>query len=263
MKNIRQSLASMVLCAVFSTTAWGAEPVRQALSIGDYTAAQTQAEQLGTADGFALAAEAILTEVMLGQAESNKKQSKKARELAEAALSLDSAHQNARLQYAIADGFVTRETGDMSAWMKKLPQKTYAIAQAYRTDFPDDPRGDALLGAWHLAVVRKAGDGNARKWFDASVADGVDLFNSALTAAPQDPTIAVNYAFALIALDEEDMPDLGIAKTWLERSVAMPGEDHLTLTMKRYAAEALLRLEDRKVARKYVDDFLDGKNPAE
>lgn len=113
------------------------ETIRQSITVGDFAAAFTQAETLETAEGYALAAESLLSEIMLGLAEKNKKQAKRARNFAQAALDLDPSNQAARLQYAVADGFVGREAGDVSAWMKKLPQKAEAIIKAYRSDYPN------------------------------------------------------------------------------------------------------------------------------
>jgi len=248
---------ALPLCAVASDLT----TVETLMSSGDYAAASEQAALIATADAQSLAAEALLSEIMLGEVEKNKKQAKKARKLAEAALELDPTHQNARLQYAIADGFITRETGDVSAWMKKLPQKTQAVVQAYRTDFPDDVRGDALMGAWHLAIVRKAGDGNARKWFGANVADGQAFYDKAIAFEPDDAVIGVNYAFAMIALEDEDMPDVNAAWTILEKLVATPQTDNLNMTVLNYAREALTLRDDRDAARDYVGMFLDGEKP--
>jgi tetratricopeptide (TPR) repeat protein len=248
---------------MLSPSAWAEAPSqRLMIGAGHFTAAAEQADTLQTSDAYALASEALLSEIMLGQAQKNKKQAKRARKLAEAALAIDPAHQNARLQYAIADGFVTRETGDVSAWMKKLPQKTHAVVQAYRTDFPDDPRGDALLGAGHLAIARKAGDGNAKKWFDASVAEGIALYEAALVRSPNDPVISVNYAFALIALEAEDRPDPMLAKARLEQVATLEPNDVLNATMVNYARTALAQIDDVKAVSEYAGTFLDGKRPS-
>jgi len=228
---------------------------------GEYASAYASAENLETAEGQALAAEILLSEIMLGLAEKNKKQAKRARKLAEAALEIDHTHQNARLQYAIADGFVTRETSNVSAWMKKLPQKTEDIVQAYRTDFPDDPRGDALMGAWHLAIARKAGNKNAEKWFNATISKGRDLFLIARAQRPDDIVIGINYAFSLLALEDEDFPDIEEARYILTEMVRLQPEDRLGEILKAYAAEALTRIENRDDVRDYVGLFLDGKIP--
>jgi len=258
----RYSLGLLIALAfaVASFANDGASP-RAKLMQGDFAAAYTQAERLETAEGKALAAEILLTEIMLGKAKKNKKQAKLARKIAEKALKIDPKNQNARLQFAIADGFVTRETGDVSAWMKKLPQKTHKIIQAYRTDFPDDPRGDALLGAWHLAIARKAGEKNARKWFDASIAEGRALFLASRDKQPEDVVIGLNYAFSLLALEESDFADTQEARLILMELETMTPLDHLGETLKAYGLEALTRIEDRDDASDYAGMFLDGKMP--
>lgn len=262
MMRIQITLA--VMAGLFlGVSAFAEEPVdiRTAMTNGAFDVAYTQAEQLGTADGYAMAAESLLSEIMLGAAKKNKKQAKRARKLAEAGLELDPSNQNARLQYAIADGFVTRETGDVSAWMKKLPQKTQAIVEAYRADFPMDARGDALLGAWHLAIARKAGNKNAEKWFGASIAEGRRLFENARRPQPNDIVVSVNYAFSLLALEDEDFPDIEEARQILTAVMATEPTDHLGRVLKTYAADALTQIEDRDDVREYVGMFLDGEKP--
>ena len=262
MKWIISSLiAPMVVALAVPAYGFDVAVVKEGMAKGQFAQACMLAEEADTAEGLALAAECLLTEILLGEAEKNKKQAKKARKLAEAALELETMHQNARLQFAIADGFVTRETGDVSAWMKKLPQKTFDIIQAYRKDFPDDVRGDALMGAWHLGVVRKAGEKNANKWFDASILEGRRLFEKALEQSPDDIVIGVNYAFSLIVLDEEDFSDLSVARTHLEHLNAMQSEDYLGQTILAYGKEALSRLDDREKAQDYTAQFLDGERP--
>jgi len=237
------------------------ETIRQSITVGDFAAAFTQAETLETAEGYALAAESLLSEIMLGLAEKNKKQAKRARNFAQAALDLDPSNQAARLHYAVADGFVGREAGDVSAWMKKLPQKAEAIIKAYRSDYPNDARGEALHGAWHLTVARKAGKERAKKWFGANIADGRKLSQSALAAQPDDIVIAVNYAFSLLALKDEDFSDIEEARQVLLAVSALNPEDHLGRVLKDYAVKALGEIEDRERVRDYAEFFLEGKVP--
>lgn len=225
---------------------------------GDYEKAHDLAVLLETPDAYALAAESLARQVMLGEAEKLKKTSKKARKLAEMALEIDPSHQNARLQYVISDGFVIRLTGDVSAWMKKLPQKSFARIQAYRTDFPSDIRGDALLGAWHLAIARKAGNKNAEKWFEASIEGGIKLYDKALSQSPNDPVLLVNYAFALLALQEEDYQGRAAAKALLENSLTVTPKDDLSKKLILHAAKALELFEKKDDLRTYAEDFLDG-----
>ena len=257
-------ILGLCLCAALALPAFGADisTIRTQLTQGDYAAAYETAENLQTADGQALAAESLLSVIMLGQADKNKKQAKRARKFAEAALEIDPSHQNARLQYAIADGFITREASDMSAWMKKLPQKTHAIVQAYRDDFPDDPRGDALLGAWNLAIVRKTGPKNAQKWFGASIDEGQLMFLNARDKIADDIIIETSYAFALLALDDEDLTDAGEAQRVLTRVASLQPADNLNRVVQGYAKDALARIGERDAVRDYAGMFLDGEAPS-
>jgi len=263
MKHALISILTAFACLLMAPSAFPNSPdaIRQSIIAGDFASAFEQAEQLETADGYALAAESLLSEIMIGQAKKNKKQAKKARKLAEASLEIDSMHQNARLQHAIADGFVARETGDVSAWMKKLPQKTHAIITAYRSDFPADPRGDALLGAWHLAVARKAGGKNAEKWFDATVEEGRELFQKARIAQPNDIVINVNYAFSLMALKPEDFDYIQDVRQILSVVMEATPDNHIDRTLQSFAVTALANIEDHDRLRDYVCLFLDGKVP--
>jgi len=147
------------------------------LNSGEYEKVYELGTTLETSKGYAFAAEALARQVMLGEAKNLKKSSKEARKLAKKSLELDQMNQNALLQHAITDGFVARLSSDVSAWMKKLPQKSFALIETYRDTYPDDARGDALLGAWHLGVARKAGDSNAQKWFGASISEGQRLYD--------------------------------------------------------------------------------------
>lgn len=250
------------MCFSVSSQASDSQAIRAHLSQGEFSVAYEAAQSLQTAEGYGLAAESLLSEIILGRAKKNKKQSKRARKFAKAALELDPADQNARLQYAIAHGFITRETGDVSAWMKKLPQKTQKVVQAYRDDFPDDPRGDALMGAWNLAIARKTGDKDAQSWFGANIEQGRTLFMKARKSDPNDPVLGVSYAFALIALKDKDLADTEEAREILTDMIDLAPTDYLSEILLGYAREALARLDDRDAARDYVGLFLDGKVPA-
>ena len=261
----RALIAIFTACTLFfgeaASFASTPETIRDALTAGNFETAFIQAETLETAEGYALAAESLLSEIMLGQAKKNKKQAKRARKLAEAGLELDPSNQNARLQYALADGFVARETGDVSAWMKKIPQKTQAIVEAYRRDFPHDTRGDALLGAWHLGVAQRAGSKNAKKWFGADVAEGRALYQSARADQPDDIVIAVNYAFSLLALKEEDLSDLAEVRELLRVVSLITPKDHMGQVLKNYGAEASNKIDSRDLLRGYAEMFLSGQVP--
>lgn len=239
--------------------AWAnsAAEVRGLIASGEYETARVTAESLETAEGYALAAESLSAQILLGEVNKLNKKSKQARELSEKALALDPALYDAKLQYALADGFVTRTSGDITAWRKKLPAKTLAVIQDFRAAYPDDPKGAALEGAWHLGVIRKTGEKNGGKWFGASLAEGERLYAEARAKAPNDVLIETNYAFSLLVLDRDAYAPQ--VRLLLEAIAAMPANDDLYRKVQMKAAKILAASEDLKTMEKMAERFLDGE----
>jgi len=234
-----------------------ADEARALISSGDYQAARDIAETLDTAEGYALAAESLSAQILLGEVKKLNKRSKEARDLAQTALALEPDNYKAHLQYALTDGFVTRTSGSIKAWRKKLPGKTLAIVEAFRAAYPDDPIGDALLGAWHLGVVRKAGEKNGEKWFGASLTEGQHLYMKAQVKAPQDVIIATNYAMSLLVLDAELYGPK--VKPLLEDIITWPAPNDLYKKVQDRAADILTVYDDAKEVEDLAEKFLDGK----
>ena len=234
-----------------------AEDVRGLLTAGDYDSAHSVGVELGTAKGYALATEGLNAKILLGEVDKLNKHSKQARDLAEKALELNPNLYEAKLQYALADGFVTRTSNDLTALRKKLPKKTLVIIQDFRTAFPNDARGMALEGAWHLGILRKIGEKNGGKWFGASLAEGERLYGQARAVAPNDVLIETNYALSLIVLDVETYgPQV---KPVLEAVATMPANDDLYRKVQNKAATVLAAYGDDKKVDKLAGRFLDGK----
>ena len=179
------------------------EKARSLYKSGAYDAAITLARDIETAEALTLAAETMSTKVMLGFVDNQNKSAIQAREWAEQAVKLTPQSQEAHIQYALAFGFETRTSSPFRAWRKKLPEKTYAVIDDIRTAYPEDPRGDALLGAWHLGIIRKAGHKNGKKWYNASEDAGIEFYETAMQAAPNDIVLAGNYVLIILALDAE------------------------------------------------------------
>lgn len=250
----------LILTALaFAAPAWGnsAAEVRGLITSGDYETARTLAETLETAEGYALAAESLSAQILLGEVSKLNKKSKEARELSEKALALDPSLYDAKLQYALSDGFVTRTSGDIKAWRKKLPSKTLAVIQDFRAAYPDDPKGAALEGAWHLGVIRKTGEKNGGKWFGASLDEGERLYAEARAAAPNDVLIETNYALSLLVLDREAYAPK--VRPLLEAVATMPANDDLYKKVQGKAAKVLAASDNLKSMEKMAERFLDGE----
>jgi|GEM_PF-827345 len=255
----------LLLCGISlfpnSASAQAEPDVQSYIKSGQYEQAFELGRELKTADSLSLASEALARQIMLGESDSPQLRAKQARDLAQRALKLNPDHPNARLQYVVTDGFVARYTGDVAAWFKKLPQKSLEHIQAYRTDFPQEARGDALMGAWHLEIARKAGAENGEKWFGARIDYGKGFFEQALQRDPTDLIMRVNYAFALIALSHERAikeSDLTRARSILADLVLEETSDDLSQKMFQKAKIAESLFEDPDALKDYVNAFLEG-----
>ena len=173
------------------------------------------------------------------------------------ALTLEPMLYEAQLQYALTDGFVTRSANPLTIWRKKLSQKTYAMIKKFRAAYPEDARGMALEGAWHLAIIRKAGPKNGPKWFGASLSEGQQLYEQARANDTQNILIETNYAFALYVLDANKFGEK--VKMHLESLSDISPVSHLEGRVQEKAAQVYAALGDPPRAKKLAENFLDGK----
>lgn len=242
-----------------SGSAWAnsAQDIRALIDSGNYTQAYEDGQSLNTAEGFALAAESLSARILLGEVDKLNKHSKDARALSEKALALNPSLYEAKLQYALTDGFVTRTSGDLTAWRKKLPTKTLEKIETFRTDYPQDPLGMALEGAWHMGVVRKTGEKNGSKWFGASLSEGLRLYALARESNPNDMLIETNYAMSLLVLDAAHYADY--TRPVLENIQRLAPSTDLERKVQARAVEVLSVYAEPKKVEKLAAKFLDGR----
>ena len=202
---MKRVLFSLIFTMAAYGHAWAVsiDEARQLLNDGLYDEAISMAQQMETAESLTLAAETLSAKVMLGYVDDLNDSARQARRWAQEAVMLAPQSREAQVQYALAYGFETRTSSPFRAWRKKLPEKTLAAIMHVRTHYPEDPRGDALLGAWHLGIVRKAGSKNGRKWYNASEVEGIDWYESALISNPDDIVVAGNFAITILGLNRE------------------------------------------------------------
>lgn len=218
---------------------------RALLNAGEYDGAIAMALMENSPEGLVLAAETLSAKVMLGYVDDHNKSAKKARKWAEKAAEALPNSQEAKVQFALAYGFETRTSSPFRAWRKKLPKKTLAAIKAIRETYPDDPRGDALLGAWHLGIVRKAGAKRGESMFGANEASGLDAYEKAIAATPSDIVIASNYAVTILAMDTEKYFNRG---TELLNHIISVEPKNAVDTEIQTRMQALLQLADDKEA---------------
>ena len=254
---LKTLLATVLFLLSSSAWAQSAQDVRRLINSGHYTEAQTQAENLNTAEGYALAAESLAAQILLGDVSKLNRRAKEAHALSQKALSLNPDLYEAKLQYALTDGFVTRTTGDITAWRKKMPMKTFEKIKSFRADYPDDALGMALEGAWHMGVVRKTGDKNGKKWFGASLSEGLRLYDSARRISPNDVLVETNYAMSLLVLNVDHYGPY--MRPVLENVSSLDTITHLDRKVQARAVDVLTHYDDTKRVKKLAGRFLDGK----
>jgi len=176
---------------------------RDALRSGDFALAASSAQTPTSIQTRLIAAEALSAQVLLGLAEDGEDAAKEARALSESVLAEDPKNAEAKFQYALADGFITRATPPFTAWRKKLPQRTFETVTDLIAASPEDARAHALLGAWHMGILRKTGAKNGAKWFGAYEDTGRAAYERALELRPSDVIIMSNYALSLAEIDFE------------------------------------------------------------
>jgi len=246
-----------ILTGVLPAWANSLSEAETTLLSGQYAEAVEIGTHLESSEGYTLAASAIIAKIMTHRSEDIKDDAKEARAYAEQAIKLDSANAEAHLQYAVADGMVARSTGTFTAFMKKLPQKTKAAIVTAQTMRPEDPRGDALLGSWHLNVVRKAGAKRAEDMFDATADNGIAAYELAHRKAPNDIIITANYAMSLLALDAQEYSDLGL--TLLGSIENMDAVSDIETVFQQWSIDLLANSGDLDTVETMSAFYLDGE----
>lgn len=192
---------SITFALSLATPALATDTARTLFDRGDYVEARELALSEDTVEGLNLAAEVMAAEIMLMRVEDAKDHAKDAIDLTEDALDRDPDNREALFLKALHTGFRTRSSSALGIVMGGWIGKTYDRIEAFEAIAPDDPRADALYGAWHLGIVRAAGDGR----FGASLTEGIAHYDRAVAARPEDIVVMGNYAFSLIVMDNPDL----------------------------------------------------------
>ena len=197
------SVLALSLTLLPMTHAQAPAPAMEAFETGQWGAAESAASSATSdVDALILASEAALMPITLDQAEGMSRRDRReaalrAQEYAEAALALEPDNAEAHLRLAAGLGYQSRYVNKLRAVMMGLPQQGRDhMIEAIRLD-PSEPWGPAMLGAWHLEVVRRAGEG----MFDANEAEGLSLMRQAVEMGDAPATIPYRFAVALVAAD--------------------------------------------------------------
>lgn len=196
-------LSALLLGVSSSAFAQAPAPAMEAFESGQWGVAESTASSAATdVEALILASEAALMPVTLDQAEGMSRRERRqaalrAQEYAEAALALEPGNAQAHLRLAAGLGYQSRYVNKLRAVMMGLPQQGRDhMIEAIALD-PSEPWGPAMLGAWHLEVVRRAGEG----MFDANEAEGLTLMRQSVEMEGAPAAIPYRFAVALVAAD--------------------------------------------------------------
>ena len=181
-----------------------AEPPNAALRLyaaGEFVAAADLAETQPSAASSAFASRALVAacasasspamiDTLLARAETSARQ----------ALALDRRSVDARLQLALVYGMESRRASLARAFASRYAARGKRLIDDALALDPNDAHAHAMLGAWHLEVLRRGGTAGAIV-YGARTSVGIAEFERARALAPADVLIQLHYAIALLALD--------------------------------------------------------------
>ena len=231
------------------------EEARRALKNGNYNQAFTQGQAYGEIAGLLVAAEALNTQLLLGQSQRPKNDAKQAMAIARQILKVDPQNEKAKMAYALAYGFYGRSVSSLTAWRKKLPQKIHAAIDEAAAANLNSANSEALLAAWHLNIYFKAGEKMAKEQYGASLDVGKALFEKALDKAPQDILISANYAFTLYVGDPER--NAIEAQKVIKSALKTIPKNDAERQVKALMGDVLANFNQPKLARRKAKKFLD------
>ncbi|RKR03882.1 tetratricopeptide repeat protein [Maricaulis maris] len=218
---------------------------------GDWELAANEAQRLDTADGYAFAASALLTRLMVEDAGADREAlAERAIDLAEHALQLDEDHVEARVSLAGALGFRGRYMSGWRAYLTRVPQRGRNLLEDVVARQPDNARALGMLGAWHLEVARRGGSRGLRV-LDASVEAGMGYYSQAIALDPASPAPRYFAALGLAALDE---PAYRVRiRELVETGRQLPPRDSFEAAILGELDEFAARLDDHRVVSAWAD----------
>jgi hypothetical protein len=256
-----RGLAGALLCGLGSAILAGlasAHPTSAELAgrfaRGDYMEAARQAEQAAGADDLAFAARSLLAHCMTGTREPDAAIVDRASRDAEAALRIDPAHEEGRLQLAIALSLKSRAMDVLEAWSAGYGDKGRKLANDVLKADPQNFYAHGFLAVWNVEVRRRGGALGAA-FMGAGIKEGRRHYEEAARLASDDVGIHWQYGRALAALDVREHGAEAVRV--LERAAAANASDHVERVMQGRAVELLRALQgDRRTAQQLARQML-------
>lgn len=171
---------------------------------GDYRQAIVLGQSEATAPALVLVARSYLALVDTSQSRNQKADIKAALTAARAATELDDDNIEAHLLQVAALGFLGRGMGKFKSFRKGLASKSHKQIKQALSLAPGSAWPYAMLGMWHLEIIRRGGAFGARMT-GANTKDGAEACAYAVDAAPHDGALAALCGLALLAIGKQNL----------------------------------------------------------
>jgi tetratricopeptide (TPR) repeat protein len=247
----------IALIAAVSAQTQSLSDIERAYNVGEYENAITLGHQNASAQALVLAARSRLAMIDLGQSDQRKTDAKAALKDAEAAIDLDPENAEAYLMKVAALGMLARHMSKLKSFRKGIaPKSRRLLDEAQRLD-PQSAWAQAMMGMWHLEILRRGGAFGARVT-GASASEGAKDCGKIQQSTTFDIGMGVQCGLALLHTDGfEDQ-----AVTILRQTYKADDTDiAYDRAMKERAVEILGILDTKglKAARKRALYYLNGK----
>ena len=215
---------------------------RAAYTEGRFADAGLIGETLGISRGFAVAAKSLTIHARFIAGDGEREALfERAVGLTRKAVGADSGNADSHLQLARAIGRLAQMVGSLEAANRGYAEEVRAaIDNALRLD-PELVSAHLSMGRWHAGVVGMAGSFLAHVLYGAQVKDAIASFERALELAPHAKSVHLEYAFGLLALDDDEYR--GKARGFLKRAIEIPAKDAYERLLHKSAAERLKALD--------------------
>lgn len=236
----------LLLIALPAQAATFAE-AEHAFNDGHFAQAAAEASELHTADGDALEARAdLVIAAYLAAPEGKAKHLEKAEAAARRALQRDPDNVEAMLHLVIALGYKARPLSPLAAHSAGYGREAKALIARALELAPDNPWVHGIAGGWNGELVAAAGGFLAKLFYGASRQRMTEAFERAMTLAPDNPAIRVEYAKVLLRLDAERYAKQ--ARALLTAASAMTPANAFETLLKAQGSQLLAAMDESDAA---------------
>ena len=189
---------------------------------GDFTAAATAAIEIGDSENLAFAARSLNSAAYFeDHRKTARKLADRAFDLGEAAIDKDPLLVEAHLQSAIALALRGANMSSIKAFFKNIPSRAKKrIDRALELE-PENQWELSTSAAWHFEVVREGGG----RVYGADREIGFEQFEAARVIAPDNVSIAYEFALRLLGSEEEKFRAPALAA--LDRALSLEPQSAL------------------------------------